>query len=46
VIYGVNGNDRVVELHFVGHRRDIYELFGEHLRDLNSRIKSKPGLQR
>jgi mRNA interferase RelE/StbE len=32
IIYKVRESDRVVEVHFVGRRRDIYELFGEHLR--------------
>jgi mRNA interferase RelE/StbE len=32
IIYRVNESDRVIEVHFVGRRRDIYELFGEHLR--------------
>ena len=35
VIYRVNQSDGVVEIHFVGHRRDIYELLGEHLRTLS-----------
>jgi mRNA-degrading endonuclease RelE of RelBE toxin-antitoxin system len=35
VIYRVNESDGVVEIHFVGHRRDIYELFGEHLQTLS-----------
>jgi len=34
VIYRFNESDGVLEIHFVGHRRDIYELFGEHLQAL------------
>jgi mRNA-degrading endonuclease RelE of RelBE toxin-antitoxin system len=33
-IYKVLEDDGVVEVHFVGRRRDIYEVFGEHLRGL------------
>jgi mRNA interferase RelE/StbE len=33
VIYRARENDGVVEVHFIGRRRDIYELFGEHLRE-------------
>jgi mRNA interferase RelE/StbE len=29
IIYRVEENDQVVEIHHVGHRRDIYELFRE-----------------
>jgi mRNA interferase RelE/StbE len=32
IIYKVNENDGIVEVHFVGRRRDIYELFGDNLR--------------
>ena len=32
VIYKIQESDGVVEVHFVGRRRDIYELFGEYLR--------------
>ena len=31
VIYRIREGERVVEIHFVGRRRDVYELFGEHL---------------
>lgn len=34
VIYRVLEDDGVVEVHFVGRRRDIYEVFGENLRGL------------
>jgi len=29
IIYRVEENDQVVEIHHVGHRRDIYDLFRE-----------------
>jgi len=29
VIYKVKDNDQTVEIHYVGHRKDIYELFKE-----------------
>ena len=29
VIYKIIDNDQIVEIHYVGHRRDIYELFKE-----------------
>ena len=29
VIYKVRDNDQTVEIHYVGHRKDIYELFKE-----------------
>jgi mRNA-degrading endonuclease RelE of RelBE toxin-antitoxin system len=32
VIYRVNENARTVEIHYVGHRRDIYEVFAEEIR--------------
>lgn len=32
VIYKFNESDEVIEVHFVGRRRDVYELFGELLR--------------
>jgi mRNA-degrading endonuclease RelE of RelBE toxin-antitoxin system len=32
VIYKVHESDGVVEVHFVGRRRNVYELFGEYLR--------------
>jgi mRNA interferase RelE/StbE len=31
VIYRINPDDRVLEIHYVGHRKDIYELFREAL---------------
>ena len=29
IIYKIIDNDQTVEIHYVGHRRDIYELFKE-----------------
>lgn len=29
VIYKIKDNDLIVEIHYVGHRKDIYELFKE-----------------
>ncbi len=29
IIYKVGGNDQTLEIHYVGHRKDIYELFKE-----------------
>ena len=29
IIYKISGNDQTVEIHHVGHRKDIYELFKE-----------------
>lgn len=31
VIYKIQDNDQIVEIHYIGHRRDIYELFKEAL---------------
>lgn len=29
IIYKINDNDQTIEIHYVGHRKDIYELFKE-----------------
>ena len=29
IIYQIRDNDQTVEIHYVGHRKDIYELFKE-----------------
>ena len=29
VIYKIRENDETIEIHYIGHRRDIYELFKE-----------------
>ena len=31
IIYKVKPDDLIVEIHYVGHRKDIYELFKENL---------------
>jgi len=31
VIYKIRDKDQTVEIHYVGHRKDIYELFREAL---------------
>jgi mRNA interferase RelE/StbE len=38
VIYRVDENARTVEIHYVGHRRDIYEVFAEEIRRLKKRL--------
>ena len=32
IIYKVKSDDRIIEVHYVGHRRDIYELYKEILK--------------
>ena len=34
IIYKAKPDDRIVEIHYVGHRKDIYELFKETLKRL------------
>jgi mRNA-degrading endonuclease RelE of RelBE toxin-antitoxin system len=29
VIYKISDNDQTIEIHYIGHRKDIYELFKE-----------------
>lgn len=29
IIYKINDANQIVEIHYVGHRRDVYELFAE-----------------
>ncbi len=29
IIYKIRDNDQIIEIHYVGHRKDIYELFKE-----------------
>ena len=31
VIYKVRDNDQTIEIHYIGHRKDIYELFREEI---------------
>jgi mRNA interferase RelE/StbE len=37
VIYRINETARTVEIHYVGHRRDIYEVFAEEVRKHRTR---------
>ena len=32
IIYKIHEDENVVEVHYVGHRKDIYELFGDQVR--------------
>ena len=34
IIYKISEDKRVIEIYYVGHRKDIYELFGEEIRNL------------
>ena len=38
VIYRVDESSRTVEIHYVGHRRDIYEVFTEEIRQRQRRL--------
>jgi mRNA interferase RelE/StbE len=33
IIYKILEDEKVLRIHYVGHRKDIYELFGEQLRE-------------
>jgi mRNA-degrading endonuclease RelE of RelBE toxin-antitoxin system len=33
IIYKIRENEKAVEVHYVSHRKDIYELFGDQVRD-------------
>jgi mRNA-degrading endonuclease RelE of RelBE toxin-antitoxin system len=35
IIYKVE--EKTIEIHYIGHRRDIYEIFGDQLRELKKR---------
>ena len=37
IIYRVQEDTKKIEVHYIGHRKDIYELFGEQLRELKER---------
>ncbi len=37
IIYKVQEDTGTIEIHYVGHRKDIYEIFGEQLRELKQR---------
>jgi mRNA-degrading endonuclease RelE of RelBE toxin-antitoxin system len=32
IIYKVNDESNTIEIHYIGHRKDIYELFGDHIK--------------
>jgi len=32
VIYKINDDSGTIDIHYIGHRKDIYELFGEQIR--------------
>ena len=36
IIYKVKADTKTIEIHYIGHRRDIYELLGEQLRRTQS----------
>ena len=29
---------KMIEIHYIGHRKDIYEIFGQQLRKLNNQL--------
>ena len=37
IIYKVKEDTKTIEIHYIGHRKDIYETFGEQLRKLKGR---------
>ena len=39
IIYKIREDTETIEIHYVGHRRDIYELFGDRLREIRDRSK-------
>ena len=38
IIFRILEDKRVIQIYYVGHRRDIYELFGEEIRNLKDVI--------
>ena len=38
IIYKILEDKRIVQIYYVGHRKDIYELFGEEIRNLKDII--------
>ena len=38
IIYKIDEDENVVEVHYVGHRKDIYELFGDQVRTQHRRL--------
>ena len=39
IIYKVIEDIKTIEIHYIGHRKDIYELFGDQLRELKQRTR-------
>jgi mRNA-degrading endonuclease RelE of RelBE toxin-antitoxin system len=39
IIYRVNESARTVEIHYVGHRKDIYEIFSEEIQQRRRRTQ-------
>ena len=37
IIYKLLEEENVIQIHYVGHRKDIYELFGEQIRELRKK---------
>jgi mRNA-degrading endonuclease RelE of RelBE toxin-antitoxin system len=37
IIYKAQEDTKTTEIHYIGHRKDIYELFGEQLREIKER---------
>jgi len=37
IVYKVEEDSKTIEIHYVGHRKDIYETFGAQLRELKER---------
>ena len=37
IIYKIKEDERLIEIHYIGHRRDIYEIFGKKLREFLTR---------
>ena len=38
IIYKISEDKRTIQIYYVGHRKDIYELFGEEIRNLKDVI--------
>ena len=34
IIYKILEDEKVIQIHYAGHRKDIYELFGEQIKEL------------
>jgi mRNA interferase RelE/StbE len=37
IVYKVREDTKTIEIYYIGHRRDIYEIFGDQLRELKER---------